>query len=48
MLERFDSDHARAVLASKVEEDLEMIRRNFAIIPGEGEVVRVHRKAEIL
>jgi dTDP-glucose pyrophosphorylase len=45
MLDRFDSDQARAVLASKVEEDVEMIRRNFAIIPGEkGKVLRVIEK----
>jgi dTDP-glucose pyrophosphorylase len=45
MLDRYDSDHARAVLASKVEENTEMIRRNFAIIPGEkGKVLRVIEK----
>ena len=45
MLDSFDRDQTRAVLASKVEERSEMIRRNFAIIPGaDGSVLRVIEK----
>ena len=45
MLDSFDRDQTRAVLASKIEERSEMIRRNFAIIPGaDGSVLRVIEK----
>ncbi len=45
MLDSFDENHTRAVLASKIEDRPEMIRRNFAIIPGkDGSVLRVIEK----
>jgi dTDP-glucose pyrophosphorylase len=45
MLDSFDHKQTRAVLASKIEERSEMIRRNFAIIPGpDGSVLRVIEK----
>jgi glucose-1-phosphate thymidylyltransferase len=45
LLDMFDKDHTRAVLASKTEEHPEMIRRNFAIILGkDGKVIRVIEK----
>ncbi len=45
MFDSFGKDNARAVLASKIEEDPAMIRRNFAIIVGEdGRIVRVIEK----
>jgi len=45
MFDSFSRDNARAVLASKMEEDPDMILRNFAIIVGEDDrVVRVIEK----
>ncbi len=40
MLTAFGRDNTKAVLASKIEEAPEMIRRNFAIVLGEGGEVR--------
>ncbi|HET6268083.1 MAG TPA: sugar phosphate nucleotidyltransferase [Acidobacteriota bacterium] len=40
LVAEFGKNNTRAVLASKVEDRPEMIRRNFAIIPAEGRVVR--------
>lgn len=49
MITAFDQDKTRAVLASKTEEDPQMIRRNFAIIPEEdGTVRRVIEKPRYL
>lgn len=45
MLSAFGNENTKAVLASKIEESPEMIRRNFAIILGEGgEVKKVIEK----
>lgn len=45
MLDQFGKNNTKAVLASKIEERAEMIRRNFAIILGEdGLVLRVIEK----
>jgi NDP-sugar pyrophosphorylase family protein len=49
MLETFGKENTKAVLASKLEESSEMIRRNFAILLGEkGEVRRVIEKPRYL
>jgi NDP-sugar pyrophosphorylase family protein len=45
MMSEFAAPETKAVLASKIEDRPEMIRRNFAILPGEGtEVKRVIEK----